>query len=134
MVTTHTPLNWDYEIIGIVTAQTTTGTGVFAELSASISDFFGKQAHRYNSKLKEGENMCLSQLRTQTIQRDGNAVIAADIDYSEVGGDKGMLMVCMAGTAVKITNLDILGANAAHISKVYELRNRIRHLHSLQNN
>jgi hypothetical protein len=34
----------------------------------------------------------------------GNAVIAADVDYAEVGGGKGMLMVCMAGTAVKVLN------------------------------
>ena len=33
----------------------------------------------------------------------GNAVIATDIDFSEVGsGNTNMLMVCMAGTAVKI--------------------------------
>jgi hypothetical protein len=35
----------------------------------------------------------------------GNAVIATDIDYAEVGGVRAMLMVCMAGTAVRLNNL-----------------------------
>jgi hypothetical protein len=38
----------------------------------------------------------------------GNAIIAVDIDYSEMGGEKGMIMVCMSGTVVKLNNLDVL--------------------------
>lgn len=53
--------------------------------------------------------MCFAQLRKQAIDLGGNAVIATDIDYSEVGGEKGMLMVCMGGTAVKLKNCSILG-------------------------
>ena len=33
----------------------------------------------------------------------GNAIIGTDIDYSEVGGGKGMLMVCMSGTAIELS-------------------------------
>ncbi|MBE5322140.1 heavy metal-binding domain-containing protein [Pedobacter sp. MR2016-19] len=36
----------------------------------------------------------------------GNGIIATDVDYAEVGGAKAMVMVCMAGTAVKIKNQD----------------------------
>ena len=36
----------------------------------------------------------------KTVCLGGNAVIATDIDYGEVGGAKAMLMVCMTGTAV----------------------------------
>nr|ARK13448.1 hypothetical protein A6C57_25640 [Fibrella sp. ES10-3-2-2] len=103
------PLGWEYEVLSMVTGQSTTGTGVFSEFAASMTDLFGMQSGRYNAKLKAGEEMCFAQLRKQTIQLGGNAVIATDIDYSEVGGDKGMLMVCMAGTAVKVKNPVRLG-------------------------
>lgn len=44
--------------------------------------------------------------------------MGVDIDYSEAGGGKGMLMVCMAGTAVKITNLKDL---AYDFESIHEL-------------
>ena len=93
----------------MVTGQSTTGTGVVSEFTSSFTDLFGAQSGRYNKKLKAGEEMCFAQLRKQAIDIGGNAVIATDIDYSEVGGDKGMLMVCMAGTAIKLRNLSVLG-------------------------
>jgi len=37
-----------------------------------------------------------------------NAVIGVDIDYAEVGGAKGMVMVCMSGTAVRLRNPEVV--------------------------
>lgn len=108
VISTHTPLNWDYKVLDMVTGQSTTGTGVITEFTSSFTDLFGSQSNRHNQKLKGGENMCFAQLRIQTLNLGGNAVIATDIDYSEVGAAKGMLMVCMAGTAIKLNNTDIL--------------------------
>lgn len=109
IVTVHSPLNWEFETLGMVTGQTTTGTGVFSEIASNFTDFFGTQSGAYNEKLKHGEELCMAQLRVKCFQLGGNAIVGADIDYSEVGGGKGMLMVCMAGTAVRITNPTILG-------------------------
>ena len=115
IITTHSPLHWDYEIISIVTGQSTTGTGALSELTSSFTDFFGVQSERYNKKLKAGENMCFAQLRKQTMNLGGNAIIATDIDYTEVGGEKGMLMVCVSGTAIRLKNSENSrsGANKA---------------------
>lgn len=117
------PLGWDYEVIGIVTGQSTTGTGVFSELSASVNDIFGTKSGRFNKKIKAGEALCTAQLRQQTLDLGGHAVLGTDIDYSEVGGERGMLMVCMAGTAVRLKNLNILGAEKAgemkHLQQIY---------------
>ena len=123
VVSTHNPYNWEYVTIGMVTGQSTAGTGMFSEINGAVADLFGGQAGRYNSKLKGGENLCFEQLRGQAIMMGGNAVVGCDIDYSEVGGGKGMLMVCMAGTVIKIKNLDILPTDVA---------NRIQHIETLQ--
>jgi len=129
VISTHSPINWDYEVIGMVTGQSTTGTGVISELTSSFTDFFGAQSGAYNKKLKVGEDLCFSQLRKQAIDLGANAVLATDIDYSEVGGRIGMLMVCMAGTAVKLKNLDIVGSERAIlIDEVVKLNNHMNYL------
>jgi uncharacterized protein YbjQ (UPF0145 family) len=53
-------------------------------------------------------------LRKETLELGGNAVLATDIDYAEVGGDKGMLIVCMTGTAVLLKNPEVLGGLCDH--------------------
>ena len=129
VISAHTPLNWEYKVLGMVTGQSTTGTGVISEFTSSFTDFFGAQSGRYNQKLKAGENMCFSQLRLQALDLGGNAVIATDIDYSEIGGDKGMLMVCMAGTAIRLENVDILEKETSEIiEKLSYANNRLRDL------
>ena len=130
ILTTHTPIGWDYRALGIVTAQTTTGTGVLAEFTSDFTDFFGAQSGAYNKKLAKAEDSCFSQIRMKTLGLGGNAVIAADIDYAEVGGLKGMLMVCMAGTAVNLKNTEILGSERA--KELNEINSMIAMLHKLK--
>lgn len=109
VVTLQTPYKWEYEVLGMVTGQSTIGTGVITEFTSTFTDAFGGQSSRHNKKIKDGENLCLAQLRKQAIELGGNAVIGADIDYSEMGSLKGMIMVCMAGTAIRLNNTEILG-------------------------
>ena len=131
VISAQNPLNWDYEILDMVTGQSTTGTGVIAEFTSTFSDMFGLQSGRFNKKLKNGEDLCFSQIRKKAIDIGGNAVIATDIDYSEVGGDKGMLMVCMGGTAVRLKNLEILGEERSkNIAKLMEVNTRLNYLSS----
>lgn len=132
VISIHSPLNWDYNVLGLVTGQSVTGTGVISEFTSSWTDLFGKQAGRYNQKLKAGEVLCASQLRKQTLDLGGNAIVAVDIDYSEVGGDKGMLMVCMTGTAVHLKNPEVLGEKRVErITKLIDLNRRAVYLSAL---
>jgi uncharacterized protein YbjQ (UPF0145 family) len=113
----------------MVTGQTATGTGVISEFTSSFTDLFGAQSGRHNMKLKSGEDMCFAQLRKRTLDKGGNAVIATDIDYSEIGSSRGMLMVCMAGTAVRLSNTDVLGSKRAQlINELAEHNSRLRKL------
>lgn len=73
--------------------------------------------------------MCFAQLRKQTLDIGGNAVIATDIDYSELGASKGMIMVCMAGTAIKLKNPNVLGEQKANqIDELVVVNDRLYHL------
>ena len=129
VISCHSPLHWDYDILQMVTGQSTTGTGVISEFTSSFTDLFGAQSGRYNNKLKAGENLCYAQLRKQTLDLGGNAVIATDIDYAELGAEKGMIMVCMSGTAIRLKNLEVLGANKSQlIAELIDAHERYIHL------
>jgi uncharacterized protein YbjQ (UPF0145 family) len=130
VVTLQNPLKWEYEVVGIVTGQSTTGTGVLSEFSSSFTDLLGLQSNRYNQKLKNGEELCFTQIRKQALNMGANAVIALDIDYSEVGGDKGMLMVCMAGTAILLKNNNVL-RKAEKLNELVIAHNKLIELESL---
>jgi len=128
VITTHSPFGWDYSPIGIVTGQSVTGTGVISEFTSGFSDFFGQQSGSFIRKIASGEEICLAQLRIKALNSGGQAVIATDIDYGELGSVKGMIMVCAAGTAVKLNNLDVLGSSK---NIVAELSNKISILNSI---
>lgn len=95
VVTIQNPANWDYSIKALVTAQTVSGTGLFSEAISSFTDFFGMQSGRFTNKLLNGEELCLNKLRMKAVLNSADAVIATAVHYAEVGGNKGMLMVCM---------------------------------------
>jgi uncharacterized protein YbjQ (UPF0145 family) len=100
------PVKWDYEVVGMVTAQTTSGTGFATELSRSFNDFFGSGSNATNQKIARATNLCKADLRVQCVREGGNAVISTDIDFNEIGaGSTNMLMVCMAGTAIRVTDM-----------------------------
>jgi uncharacterized protein YbjQ (UPF0145 family) len=102
----HSPARWEYDVLSVVTAQSVTGTGLFSDVTSAFTDLFGTQSGSYNAKLREGENLCKTAMRVQALSLDGNAIVAADVDYAEVGGQRAMLMVCMTGTAIRLTNAE----------------------------
>lgn len=106
IITSQNPAKWDYSVIEMVSAQSVTGTGIISEIASSWSDLLGGQSDALSSKLSAGENICKNQLRLSAAMLGGNCIIATDIDYAEVGGGKGMLMVCMAETAAILHNID----------------------------
>ena len=100
------PNKWDFEVIGLVSAQTTSGTGFATELSRSFNDFFGSGSNATNQKIARATNLCKADLRIQCVREGGNAIISTDIDFNEIGaGSTNMLMVCMAGTAIRVTDM-----------------------------
>ena len=52
VISIHSPLKWNYKVLGMVTGQTTTGTGVLTGFTSSFTDFFGVQSGRHNKEAK----------------------------------------------------------------------------------
>ncbi|RZK43056.1 MAG: heavy metal-binding domain-containing protein [Pedobacter sp.] len=129
IVTTHSPLNWQYGILDMITTQSVSGTGFLTEITSSWTDITGGQSSSMTNKLSSGENICKSRLRYQCALLGGNAIIATDIDYSEVGGGKGMLMVCMAGTAINLHSIEVIFKNKTEqLAKIKEVVDELKSL------
>ncbi len=127
ILTSPAPVKWDYEVITMVSAQTTSGTGFSAELSQSFNDFFGRGSRTTNRKIETATTLCKANLRVQCVQLGGNALISTDIDFNEIGaGSTNMLLVCMAGTAIKVTDMtNFAPRRRALITEVVELTEQL---------
>ncbi|OIN59835.1 hypothetical protein BLX24_08225 [Arsenicibacter rosenii] len=107
ILTSPAPVNWDYEVLGMITTQTTSGTGFLTELSRGWNDLFGTTSNASNQKIAAATSVCMTELRIKAARAGANAIVSADIDFSEVGsGSTNMLMVCMAGTAIRVKSLE----------------------------
>lgn len=128
VTTSPAPVSWQYEIIGLVTAQTTAGTGFATELSRSWNDFFGTTSKASNEKIVQSTTRCTADLRVQCVRQGGNAVISTDIDFNEIGsGSTNMLMVCMAGTAIRVTNMEhFREATREYLAEIEELTGKLQ--------
>jgi hypothetical protein len=72
-------------------------------------------------------------LRVRALDHGCNAIVAADIDYAEVGGTRAMLMVCMTGTAIRLHNTECLDREAAQaLAGLPDLYARVQQLAGLQ--
>ena len=59
------------------------------------------------TKIKTATDACQTDLRIQCSKLGSNAIISTDIDFNEIGsGSTNMLMVCMAGTTIRVTNIE----------------------------
>lgn len=84
--------------LGVVTGETIIGANFVKDIMASLTDFFGGRSKAYERALQEARNTALDEMLQRARVVNANAVIGIDFDYETVG--KGMLMVCVSGTAV----------------------------------
>jgi len=105
MITTETAAP-DLKIaarLGIVTAECAFGMNLFKDIFAVGRDIFGGRAASIQNALKDARNTALDELRLEASKLGANAVIAVDLDYSEIsGGGKSMLFLVATGTAVRL--------------------------------
>ncbi len=96
-----------YEIVkyyGIASGSTVLGTGIFSELNASVSDFFGIEDDSFSDKLEQAKNCSIQKMINNAIKQGGNAIIGVSFDY--ITFSSNMLGVVANGTVVEIVKQD----------------------------
>ena len=102
-VTTEPTLPEVCERLEIVTAEAVLGTNIFRDLGQDIRGVFGGRGKGYQKALRELREHALSELRVEAAELGADAVVAVDLDYSEIsGGSTPMLFLVASGTAVKL--------------------------------
>lgn len=88
------------EYLGVVTGEAIMGANVFRDFFASITDIVGGRSAAYEKELGKARTVAMEEMIQKAKEQGGSAIVGVDLDY-EVIRD-GMLMVTVAGTAVKI--------------------------------
>lgn len=133
IVTLQNPVDWKYKTLGIVTAQATMNNKVESSLFDNI---FGINQNLVDldGSVNIGESICFDILRQKSYLLGGNAVLGVDIDYSEFGLKGELMLVCMAGTAVNVLELEAMYENYASLNGKYdELKTNINKLDEHKN-
>jgi uncharacterized protein YbjQ (UPF0145 family) len=86
------------KLCGVVTGEAIIGANIFSDLFAEVRDIVGGRAGSYESKLKYARQVAINDMKEETIDLGGNAVVGVRIDYESIRGS--MLMVAVSGTAV----------------------------------
>lgn len=95
------------ERLGIVASEVVIGMHIFRDIGAVLRDVFGGRSGTMQQGLKELREAALEELKQAAAQLGADAVVAVDLDYSEIsGGGKNMLFLVASGTAVKLRSDD----------------------------
>ena len=91
------------ERIEIITAECVMGMNIFKDIGSAFRDVVGGRNQGYQDQLRNARKIVLEDLRAEALDLGANAVVAIQLNYSEIsGGGKSMLFIVASGTAVKI--------------------------------
>jgi len=106
IVTTESVLS-GYQVeerIDVITAECVFGMNIFKDFFAGVRDIFGGRSKASQQVLRDARRTCLIELRREALIVGANAIIAVDLDYSEISGDgKSMLFMVASGTACRVS-------------------------------
>ena len=104
-ITTYPPEpNLQHEYCGLVTAFSPIGTGPISQLLSGFTDLFGKESGTYAEKFRQGELSCTRKIQQQALLCDANAIAGTQLTYTELTSGHGLILVCMAGTAIRLAD------------------------------
>lgn len=97
------------ERLEIISAECVLGMNIFNDIGAAVRDLVGGRNQTFQTKLREARKTVLDELKREAHQLGADAVVAVDLDYSEIsGGGKSMLFVVATGTAVRLATAPTL--------------------------
>lgn len=114
LVTTETHLDIPIaERLDVISAECVVGVNIFRDIGSAVRDIVGGRNKGLQKVLRNARKDVLRELRIEAAELGADAVIAVDLDYSEIsGGGKSMLFLVASGTAVKLGHAEIGSAAA----------------------
>jgi len=90
------------DYLGIVTGEAVMGANIFRDMFAGLRDIVGGRSGSYEKELRRARELAMDEMKECARELGADAVVGVDLDYEVLGGQNGMLMVSISGTAVKL--------------------------------
>lgn len=90
------------ERIEVVTAECAFGMNIFRDLFAAVRDVVGGRSKAVQKTLRDSRRTALYELKKEAYEVGANAVVGVDLDYVELSGGGGMVILVASGTAVVV--------------------------------
>ena len=108
VILTTTPDLPGYTVVNVkgnVTAEAVVGMNALRDILVNMRDVFGGRSKTSENALKALKTHALEELKIEASKLDANAVVAIDLDYSELSGNQ-MLFLVASGTAVNVEKIN----------------------------
>ncbi|WP_083638828.1 YbjQ family protein [Rhizobium oryziradicis] len=89
-------------VVSIVANEVAIGLNIFKDIANNWRGFIGGRSSTSEKALKEARNACLEGLKHEAAEAGANAVIAVNVNYSQISttGSGDILFIAATGTAV----------------------------------
>jgi uncharacterized protein YbjQ (UPF0145 family) len=89
--------------LGFVSAECAYGMNMFKDMFANVRNLVGGRSAAVEDTMRDSRETVLLELKREAHAKGANAVIAVDLDYTQLGaGGNMMVLVSTSGTAVVI--------------------------------
>lgn len=106
------------EYLGVVASNVVTGTGLFSDIAAAFSDFFGGRSTSYKRQLESIRTEAMKEVESKARALGANAVVSLTVDNDQISGKSTqMLMISITATAVKLSELDKVAHSSPETSQ-----------------
>jgi uncharacterized protein YbjQ (UPF0145 family) len=93
--------------LGVVSAECAYGMNMFKDMFANVRNLVGGRSTAVQDTMRDSRETVMQELKREAHAKGANAVIAVDIDYTQLGaGGNMMVLVTASGTAVIIKTED----------------------------
>ena len=89
--------------LGVVSAECAYGMNMFKDMFANVRNLVGGRSAAVEDTMRDSRKTVMQELKREAHAKGANAVIAVDLDYTQLGaGGNMMVLVSASGTAVVI--------------------------------
>lgn len=93
--------------LGIVSAEVAYGMNIFKDIFSSVRNIVGGRSEAIQKTMRDSRETVLFELKREAHALGANAVVAVDLDYTQIGdAGWGMVLVVATGTAVIVDDAD----------------------------
>jgi len=94
--------------VGIVSAEVAYGMNIFKDLFSSVRNIVGGRSEAIQKTMRDSRETVLFELKREAHALGANAIVAIDLDYTQIGdGGWGMVLVVATGTAVIVDDKEV---------------------------